>query len=115
MKKYWWVILVSALFALGSCAWKETSDIHAVYPIQGITAYQGQDVTSLLDDNGAPNTIQNLPDGKIAWIYYTNFRPVGGGELISYDNPSPQQAQTTCMVKVILYEDAVEQVISNCQ
>ena len=115
MFKYWWVVLISAIFALGSCSWKAATEWNTSYPIEGITAYKGQDAASVLNDNGAPNSVQNLPNGRIMWIYYTNFRPVGGVELISFDQPTPEQLQTTCAVKVIFNNDNVEQVISNCQ
>lgn len=29
-----------------------------------------------------------MDDGAVMWVYYTNYRPVGGGEIISYDNPA---------------------------
>lgn len=114
MIKYWWTILVGALFALASCAWEETTDIRATYPIQGITAYRGQSVSSLYDDNGAPNTVNTLEDGRVVWTYYTNYRPVGGGELISYDQPLTNQAGNTCRVQVFIRNDVVQQVLSDC-
>ena len=114
MMKYWWAILVGALFALTSCAWEEITDIRATYPIQGITAYRGQSVSSLYDDNGAPNTVNTLADGRIIWTYYTNYRPVGGGELISYDQPTANQVGNTCRVQVFIQNDTVQQVLSDC-
>ena len=113
MIKYWWAVLVGAVFGLCSCQWQETSDIS--YQIQGISAYKGQDVNSLYDDNGAPNVVRNLANGDIAWIYYTNYRPLGGGELISYNQPTSDNGATNCAVQVILKNDVVSEVISNCQ
>ncbi len=115
MFKYWWIVLVGAIFALNGCSWEDVTDIRATYPIQGITAYKGQSVSSLFNDNGAPNDVQQLSQNRVLWIYYTNYRPVGGGELISYNQPSPAQQGTTCAVKVILYNDTVEQVMSDCK
>ncbi|MBP5698760.1 MAG: hypothetical protein J6W96_04475 [Alphaproteobacteria bacterium] len=114
MIKYWWIVLVGAIFALSGCEWEEVTDIRATYPIQNITAYRGQSISSLFDDNGAPNTVDNLEDGRIVWTYYTNYQPVGGGELISYSQPTNMQQGTACSVKVIIYNETVEQVISNC-
>jgi len=114
MLRYWWVIMAGAVFGLCSCQWSETKETVATYPIQGITAYQGQDVSSLMNDNGAPNDVQNMPDGSVVWIYYTNYRPLGGGgEIISYDMPTNAQAQNTCTVQVTIQNDTVVQVIEN--
>ena len=115
MIKYWWIILVGAIFSLSGCQWEDTSEIEATYPISGINAYQGQDVSSLFEINGAPNSVQNLENGDVMWIYYTNYRPIGGSELISYDMPPNNTASTTCTVNVILKNDVVSQVMSNCQ
>lgn len=115
MIKYWWVVLVSAVFAMSGCQWEETSKTQATYPILGITAYQGQDVDALFEANGAPNTIQNLADGSVMWIYYTNYRPIGESELISYNIPNDNSSETSCSVKVILSNGLVTQVISDCQ
>ena len=68
--RYWWAMLA------------------AYYPLQGISTYKGQSVAELWDDNGAPNIVKNMDDGAVMWVYYTNYRPVGGGEIISYDNPA---------------------------
>ena len=114
MIKYWWVILTGALFTLSGCQWTDTSDSEETYTIQGITAYQGQDVDSLFNANGAPNSIQNLPDGSVMWIYYANYRPIGNSEIISYDVSTDDSNSTSCTVKVILSEGLVTQVNSDC-
>jgi hypothetical protein len=113
MIKYWWIVLVGALFALSGCEWERTTEIQTTYPIEGMSVYQGQTVSSLFNDNGAPNKVQNMPDGSIVWTYYTNYQPVGGGELISYDMPTGAQAQTTCTVQVIIVNGMVSQVMQN--
>ena len=115
MLKYWWAILVGALFALTSCGWEQVTDIRATYPIQGITAYRGQSVSSLYNDNGAPNTVNTLPDGRVVWTYYTNYRPLGGGELISYNQPTNTPSGTSCTVKAVIKNEIVQQVLSDCQ
>ena len=114
MIKYWWVVLVGALFTLSGCQWTGMTDTEQTYTIQGITAYQGQDVDSLFNTNGAPNTIQNLPDGSVVWIYDTNYRPIGNSELISYDVPNSNQTGTSCSVQVTLLNGLVTQVNSDC-
>lgn len=111
--KYWWAILIGAALGLGGCQWQ--TEKQATYQIQGIEAYRGQQVSDLFEANGAPNAVQNLSDGSIMWIYYTNYRPVGGGELITYNQPTNGQIGTSCLVKVILRQDLVDQVMSNCQ
>jgi NAD(P)-dependent dehydrogenase (short-subunit alcohol dehydrogenase family) len=73
-----------------------------------------QDVSELFDANGAPNAVKRLGNDQIMWVYYTNYRPVGGGELISYDNPPVNKACTSCMVRVVLEDDVVQQVFTNC-
>lgn len=113
MIKYWWIVLVGAIFALSGCEWERTTDMHAIYTVQGISAYEGQTVSSLFNDNGAPNKVQNMPDGSIIWTYYTNYQPVGGGELISYDMPTDAQAQTTCTVQITIENGMVTQVMEN--
>ena len=113
--KYWWVVLVGALFTLSGCQWMNTSDSETTYTFQGITAYQGQNVDSLFNTNGAPNSIQNLPDGSVMWIYYTNYRPIGNSEIISYDMPTNNQVGTSCSVQVTLLNGLVTQVNSDCQ
>lgn len=115
MIKYWWIVLAAAIFAMSGCQWSETTETSVTYPTQGITAYEGQSVSALFNDNGAPNTVQNLTDGSVIWTYYTNYQPVGGGELISYDMPTDAQAQTTCTVQVMIKNNTVTEVISsNC-
>jgi len=113
MDKYCWILLIGAVFALNGCEWQKTTDLRVTYPTQGISAYEGQTVSSLFNDNGAPNTVQNMPDGSVIWTYYTNYQPVGGGELISYDMPTNAQAQNTCTVQVTIQNDTVVQVIEN--
>lgn len=115
MIRYWWAIMVGAIFGLCSCQWSETTEAAAIYPIQGITAYQGQNVSELFDANGAPNSVQNMPNGSIVWTYYTNYQPIGGGELISYNIPQNNNSSTNCVVKVQLNNDVVSSVSSNCQ
>ena len=114
MIKYWWIVLVGALFTLGGCQWMRMTDTEQTYTIQGITAYQGQDVDSLFNTNGAPNTIQNLPDGSVMWVYYANYRPIGNSEMISYDVSTDDSNSTNCTVKVILFNGLVTQVNSDC-
>jgi len=113
MIKYWWIVLVGAVFALSGCEWQRTTDMQETFSVQGISAYEGQTVSSLFNDNGAPNKVQNMPDGSVIWTYYTNYQPVGGGELISYNIPTTLEAQTTCMVQVVIQNETVVQVIEN--
>ena len=114
MFKYWWIMLVSAIFALSGCSWEQVTDMRATYPIQNITAYRGQSLAALFDDNGAPNSVHNLDNGDVMWIYYTNYRPLGGGELITYNQPHSSQQGLACAVKVILHQEIVAQVYSTC-
>ena len=107
------VFILCILFTLTACKSNETNQNYA-YQIQGINAYKGQDVSSLFDANGAPNTIKRLEDNRIMWVYYTNYRSIGGGELISYDNPPTNKMATACMVKVILDDNIVQQIFTNC-
>ncbi len=115
-KRYIAAALLGAVLAVSGCECLTCGGgaKRAYYPVQGINAYKGQSVSSLFDSNGAPNTVQNLANGDVLWIYYTNYRPVGGGELISYNNPPAGQAGTTCAVKVTLRNDVVVNVNSNC-
>ena len=106
--------IIGAILGMCSCRNANYPNTNYSYQIQGITAYKGQNVSSLFDDNGAPNDIKQLNNNKIMWIYYTNYRPVGGGELISYDQPQNINNTTNCVVKVILDENMVEQVFTNC-
>ena len=87
--RYWWAMLVGAVLGMSGCQWEQVTDRRtAYYPLQGISTYKGQSVAELWDDNGAPNIVKNMDDGAVMWVYYTNYRPVGGGEIISYDNPA---------------------------
>lgn len=115
-KRYIAAVLVGAMLALSGCECLTCGNNTrgAYYPVQGISAHQGQSVSSLFNANGAPNKVENLANGDIVWIYYTNYRPVGGGELISYNNPPAGQAGTTCAVRVYIRNDAVANVVSNC-
>lgn len=113
MIKYWWVILAGAIFGLSGC--QQENSFAGSYQIQGISAHKGQTVSSLYDANGAPNVVRNLDNGSVVWIYYTNYQTVGGSELISYNQPTNANGGTNCSVQVILTNDLVEQVISNCQ
>lgn len=115
-KRYIAAALLGAVLGVGGCECLTcgNSSGRTYYPTQGINAYQGQSVSSLFNANGAPNRVENLADGDVMWIYYTNYRPVGGGELISYDNPPVAQNGTTCTVKVTLHNDVVKNVVSNC-
>lgn len=106
--------ILGVIIGLIGCRTNNFSNQDFAYQIQGITAYKGQDVSSLFDSNGAPNIVKRLSNNKIMWIYYTNYRPVGGGELISYDEPTNLNNTTTCAVRVILNNNEVEQVLSNC-
>ena len=111
---YKWAMLIGALGGLCSCAGDDIDNKNFNYQIQGINAYRGQDVASLFDANGAPNAIKKLNNNRVMWVYYTNYRPVGGGELISYDNPSANSQATTCAVRVILEDNEVQQIFTNC-
>ena len=107
---YRWAMIIGILLGICSC-----SKQHKVfYAFDNIEAYQGQSISDLFDSNGAPNIVKKLSNNKIMWIYYTNYRPVGGGELISYDEPTNLNNTTTCAVRVILNNNEVEQVLSNC-
>lgn len=87
--RYWWAMLAGAVLGMSGCQWEQVTDRRmAYYPLQGISTYKGQSVAELWEDNGAPNIVKNLDDGAVMWVYYTNYRPVGGGEIISYDNPA---------------------------
>lgn len=87
--RYWWAMLAGAVLGMSGCQWEQVTDRRtAYYPLQGISTYKGQSVAELWEDSGAPNIVKNLDDGAVMWVYYTNYRPVGGGEIISYDNPA---------------------------
>ena len=87
--RYWWAMLAGAVLGMSGCQWEQVTDRRtAYYPLQGISTYKGQSVAERWDDNGAPNIVKNMDDGAVMWVYYTNYRPVGGGEIISYDNPA---------------------------
>ena len=87
--RYWWAMLAGAVLGMSGCQWEQVTDRRtAYYPLQGISTYKGQSVAELWDDNGAPNIVKNMDDGAVMWVYYTNYRPAGGGEIISYDNPA---------------------------
>ena len=111
---YKWAMILGAVLGICSCSIDDIDSQKFSYQIQGINAYKGQDVASLFDANGAPNTIKRLNNNKMMWVYYTNYRPVGGGEIITYDNPQPNSKSTTCAVKVILKDNLVEQIFTNC-
>lgn len=115
-KRYIVAALLGAVLAVSGCECLTCGNAsrRAYSQSQPINAYQGQSVSSLFNTNGAPNSVQNLANGDVMWIYYTNYRPLGGGELISYNNPPAGQAGTTCVVKVILRQDIVVSVTSNC-
>lgn len=108
------VIIGGCLIGLCCCTKDDLDSKSFQYQIQGITAFRGQDVASLFDANGAPNAVKKLDNGQVMWVYYTNYRPIGGGEIISYDNPSYNSETTSCMVRVILENDVVEQIFTNC-
>ena len=87
--RYWWAMLAGAVLGMSGCQWEQVTDRRtAYYPLQGISTYKGQSVAELWDDNGAPNIVKNMDDGAVMWVYYTNYQPAGGGEIISYDNPA---------------------------
>ena len=87
--RYWWAMLAGAVLGMSGCQWEQVTDRRtAYYPLQGISTYKGQRVAELWDANGAPNIVKNMDDGAVMWVYYTNYRPAGGGEIISYDNPA---------------------------
>lgn len=112
---YKWAMIVVAICGICGCAQDDISKKTYAYQIQGITAYRGQDVANLFDANGAPNAVKKLDNGQTMWVYYTNYRPIGGGELISYNMPSVVSGATSCVVRVILEDDVVQQVFTNCQ
>ena len=111
---YKWAMLIGMLLGMCACQWKNITGSDRIYEIQGIQTYRGQDVSQLFNYNGAPNSVKRLKNGKVMWIYYTNYRPVGGGEIISFNEPTASQIAASCVVKVILYNNVVENVISNC-
>lgn len=113
MMRYWIALLVGAALGISGCECLTCSGRRAAptYPQQGINAYRGQSMTSLFETNGAPNQVQKLADGGVMWIYYTNYQSAGKGEIISYNNAS---SGTTCTVKIVLRNDMVDNVISNC-
>ena len=116
-KRYIASALLGAVLAVSCCECLTCGNgaRRAYYPVQGVNAYKGQSVTALFNTNGAPNTVKNLANGDIMWTYYTNYRPVGGGEMISYNNPPAGQAGTTCTVNVTISNDIVSNVQSvNC-
>lgn len=105
----------AAILFLGACQWSQIADRQITYyPIQGISVYKGQSVANLWEANGAPNVVKNLDDGTVMWVYYTNYRPIGGSEMISYDMPSPNNASTACSAKVLLRNDKVVAAYSDC-
>lgn len=112
--RYWIALIVGAVLGMNGCECLTCRGRPAAptYPTQGINAYQGQSMTSLFETNGAPNQVQKLADGGVMWIYYTTYKATGhGGEIISYNNKA---SGTTCTVKVILRNDMVDNVMSNC-
>lgn len=111
---YKWAMLIGMLLGMCACQWKNITGSDRMYKIQGIQTYRGQDVSQLFNYNGAPNSVKRLKNGKVMWIYYTNYRPVGEGEIISFNEPTASQIATSCVVKVIIYNNVVENVISNC-
>ncbi len=116
-KRYIAAAFLGAALALSGCECLTCGNgsSRAYYPVQGINAYKGQSVNSLFNTNGAPNTVRNLANGDVMWVYYTNYRPVGGGELISYNNLPAGQAGITCTVNVTISNDVVSNVQSvNC-
>lgn len=81
--RYWWAMLAGAVLGMSGCQWEQVTDRRtAYYPLQGISTYKGQSVAELWDDNGAPNIVKNMDDGAVMWVYYTNYRPARGGEII---------------------------------
>ncbi|MBQ2883568.1 MAG: hypothetical protein IJE43_07355 [Alphaproteobacteria bacterium] len=109
-----WAVILGAILGICGCARDDIDNRSFAYQIQGINAYRGQDVSSLFDANGAPNAVKRLGNDQVMWVYYTNYRPVGGGEMISYDNPPMGKTGTSCMVRVVLEDDVVQQVFTNC-
>lgn len=113
--KYKWAIIVGAILGMCSCTNENPQKKSFTYQIQGIDAYRGQSVASLFDANGAPNKVNKLGNNREAWIYYTNYRPLGGGELISFNNQSLGNNSTGCTVEVILENAVVQQVFTDCK
>ena len=108
-------LIVGIILGISGCQWESITKENYSYQIQGIETYKGQEVAELLNINGAPNAIKKFNNGEVLWIYYTNYRPVGGGELISFNEPTQQQIGTSCVVKIIIFKGIVQQVISNCE
>ena len=98
---YKWAVILGAILGICGCARDDIDNRSFAYQIEGINAYRGQDVSSLFDANGAPNAVKRLGNDQVMWVYYTNYRPVGGGELISYDNPSANSQATTIALLVV--------------
>ena len=109
-----WAVILGAILGICGCANDDIANRSFAYQIQGISAYKGQDVADLFEANGAPNAVKRLDNNQIMWIYYTNYRPVGGGEIISYDNPPANKLGTSCMVRIVLENDIVQQIFTNC-
>lgn len=83
------------------------------YPVMPINAYSGQSKTALFNANGAPNQVETLGGNEEMWVYYTNYRPSGTGEMISYNTPSAGTSGMTCMVKVRLKDGYVTSVATS--
>lgn len=117
MKKYWTAALIGAFLGLCGCEWQRTTETKTTYyPIEGISAYKGQNASELFAANGMPNQVQNRTDGSVIWIYYNNYRPTGTGETITYNTPNGiGNTTTSCRVQILLRNDIVEEVASNCQ
>lgn len=111
--KYWIALIVGAILGMSGCDCLTCRGRAATptYPTQGVNAYQGQSMTSLFETNGAPNQVQKFADGSVMWIYYTNYQSAGQGEIISFNNAA---TGTTCAVKVMLQNETVTDVSSNC-
>jgi hypothetical protein len=115
MFRVYFLILISFLSLSGCQWWKEQTE-DTTYQIQGISAYKGQNAADLFNNNGAPNQVKQIGNNAVIWIYDTNYQPVGGGELISFNVPNnPAPNATNCQVKIVLVNNLVQQVISNCQ
>lgn len=108
---YRWAMIIGILFGICSC----TNQHKDFYAFDNIEAYKGQSVSDLFDSNGAPNRINNLSNGSVEWIYYTNYRPVGGVEIISFDEPNSQNNTVNCTVRVIILNNIVQNIYSNCE
>jgi len=115
--KYFIAAVFGAILGLTGCEQTQNKNMSVgYYPAAGVTAYKGQSVSQVWENNGAPNVAKQLEDGKVLWVYYSNYRPVGGGEIISYDMPGiTNNGSVYCSVEVMFTNDTVSNVRSDCE